>query len=1103
MQVLDCYLQKQLKIISFMYGSNKLGEYMRTVVQPLFFLSLLLVATDLFSQEQNIAVKGKVTDTNGDPLIAVSVIIKGTQSGVTTDIDGNYEINAPSDGVLEFSTIGMVTQSVPINNRSTVNVVMQDDNLFLEELVVVGYGTQKKENLTGAVSTVNVERALENKPFTDPAKGLQGAIPGLTITFSNGAINKDPVLNIRGLGSLNAENGGSPLILVDNVVVNDISVVNADDIASISVLKDASSTAIYGARAAFGVILIKTKSGRPGSKFTVSYSNNFSWGSPTVLPKFAKDPVAEIAAMDKAMTRAKQSFDMFGMKAQPLMEGIERWKANYSKNRKGDQMIMGEDFEILNGVTYFYRLWDPVKIMYQDWTPQQNHNLQITGGGEKISFALSGAYQYQEGILKIKPDKLNKYNLSLSINANVNKWLDIDSRISIRQYDFNYPYAYQDPYYYMWRWGTYFPYGQYTDENGTNAYFRHIPGYLHNANYSTFQETYMNAQVGGTVKLGNFVQLRSEFAYTTTNGNTHETGGYVALWDFWGGGLSYNTKLPSSSFDEVDFTTTKRTQITSNTFVTYEQSFNNHNLKVTAGLNVEEGKYTEQYSKKLGLMDKNNGQLPLAYGTPTVNGDASNWAVIGMFARVNYSFLNRYLLEVSGRYDGSSNFPAHSRWAFFPSFSVGYRISEENFFTPLKNVVSDMKIRASYGLIGNQNVGPDRFIPKMTTATAGWIVGSSRVLYTGLPANVSSDLFWEDIATLNIGADLRFFKNQYGITFEWFQRENRNMLSVGETLPEAFGTAAAMVNDGRLRTRGWEITVDGAHTFDNGLNIYANINISDYKSVITEWNSNSGNLLTQNYKGKTIGEIWGFETDRYFTSEADVANSPSQTSLQTGNFVYGPGDIKFKDKNGDNVINAGNSTLDNHGDLVKIGNTTPRYQYSFRIGGSFKGVDIDLYFQGIGKRNLWATGNEAIPYYRGADVMYQHQMDFWSEDNPNAKYPRPYVGNATSAISNMYKMADAAANSGNNFYPQTKYLLNLSYLRLKNLTIGYTLPKELTNRISLEKVRIYFSGENLFEWAQRKIPVDAEITAGSSTSNFYGRTAPFFRTLSFGVQLSM
>ncbi|MBR5856520.1 MAG: TonB-dependent receptor [Bacteroidales bacterium] len=1086
-----------------MYVSNKSGTLARIVPFVLIAFSLLFVTADLKAQSSEITVKGRVTDTQGEPLIAVNVLVKGTQQVVTTDFDGNYQIMAPANATLEFTSIGMVTQSVAINNRAVINVVMQDDNLLLNELVVVGYGTQKKENLTGAVSTVNVERTLENKPFTDPAKGLQGAVPGLTITFSNGAINKAPVLNIRGTGSLNAENGGSPLILVDNVVVNDISVVNADDIESVSVLKDASSTAIYGARAAFGVIIIKTKSGKMGSKFTISYSNNFSWGTPTVLPEFPKDAVAEIDAMDKAMTRAKQSFDMFGMKAQPLMAGIERWKANYSHNRKGDQMIMGEDFEILDGVTYFYRLWDPVDIMYQDWTPQQNHNIQVTGGGEKISFALSGAYQYQEGILKIKPDKLNKYNLSLSVNANVNKWFDIDSRISIRQYDFSYPYAYQDPYYYMWRWGTYFPYGQYTDENGTNAYFRHIPGFLHNASYSTQRETYMNAQVGGTIKIGEFVQLRSEFAYTTTHGNTHETGGYVALWDFWGGGLSYNTKLPSSSADETHFSSSKRTQITSNTFATYEQGFNDHLVKATVGLNVEQGTYQEQYSKKLGLMDKNNGQLPLAFGTPTVNGDASDWAVVGLFARVNYSYLNRYLLEISGRYDGSSNFPSHSRWAFFPSFSVGYRISEEPFFTPLKNVVSDMKIRGSYGLIGNQNVGPDRFIPKMTTATAGWIVGSSRVLYTGLPANVSNNLFWEDIATLNIGADMRFFKNQYGITFEWFQRENRNMLSVGETLPEAFGTTAAMVNDGRLRTRGWEVTIDGAHTFSNGLNIYANINVSDYKSIITEWNSNSAYLLTQNYKGKTIGEIWGFETDRYFTSAQDVADSPSQVRLQTGNFVYGPGDIKFKDQNGDNVIDAGSSTLDDHGDLIKIGNTTPRYQYSFRIGGNYKGFDLDIYFQGIGKRNLWATGNEAIPYYRGADVMYEHQMDFWTESNTDAKYPRPYVGNATSAISNMNKMADAAANSGNNFYPQTKYLLDLAYLRLKNLTIGYTIPKEITSRAHLEKVRIYFSGENLFEVAQRKIPIDPEITAGSSTSNFYGRTAPFFKTLSFGVQLSM
>lgn len=1062
------------------------------------------VADLAYAIEDKITVTGKVTDTAGEPLVGVSVVVVGEQGNVAiSDIDGVYTIVSPANGTLEFSLIGMENTRVPVGGKSVVDVVMKEENLVLDELVVVGFGSQRKENLTGAVSTVNVGRTMDGKPFTDPAKGLQGAVPGLTVTFSNGAINNAPAINIRGMGSLNAADGGSPLILVDNVVVSDISLVNAEDIESISVLKDAASTSIYGARAAFGVILIKTRSGRMGSKFSVSYTNNFSWGTPTVLPQFPKDAVAEIAAMDAAMARGKQAFDMFGMKAQPLMDGIERWIANYSHNRRGHEMIMGEDFEIKDGVTYFYRLWDPVKEMYQKWTPQQSHNLQITGGSDRISFVLSGGYQYQEGILKIKPDIINKYNLSLSVNAKAAPWVDIEARMNLRQTDYDYPYSYQDPYYYMWRWGTYFPYGTYTDWQGTTAWFRHIPGYLHNASYSTSRQSYYNTQVAATFHIGEYVDLRSEFAYSTTNRRVHESGGYVAMWDFWGGGLNYNTKLPGSSADEVEFTSYRTTQITSNTYATFEKDFGEHNLKVTAGVNIETGQSQMQMSKKMGLMDKELGQLPLATGAATVNGSASDWAVAGWFARVNYNYKNRYLAEVNGRYDGSSNFPSHSRWAFFPSFSLGYRVSEESFFAPVKQVVSDMKIRGSYGLIGNQNVGADRFIPTMSTAYASWLVDGAKVLYTGLPANVSSSLYWEDVATLDIGVDLRFLGNKYGITFDWFQRTNRNMLSVGETLPETFGTAAAMVNDGRLRTRGWEITIDGSHSFGNGLSIYGNVNISDYKSVITEWNANSGNLLTSNYKGKTIGEIWGFETDRYFTSAEDVASSPSQVGLQTGNFVFGPGDIKYRDLNGDNVINAGKSTLQDHGDLKVIGNTTPRYQYSIRVGGAWKGVDVDIYLQGIGRRQLWATGNEAIPYYRGADVMYEHQMDFWSPENPNARYPLPYTGNGSTAISGIRYMANAAANSGNNFYPQTKYLLNLSYLRVKNITIGYSLPDKWISRANLTKARVYFSGENLFEFSQKKIPIDPEITAGSATSNFYGRTAPFERIISFGVQLTM
>lgn len=1061
-------------------------------------------ADPAYAIEDKITVTGKVTDTAGEPLVGVSVVVVGEQGNVAiSDIDGVYTIVSPANGTLEFSLIGMENTRVPVGGKSVVDVVMKEENLVLDELVVVGFGSQRKENLTGAVSTVNVGRTMDGKPFTDPAKGLQGAVPGLTVTFSNGAINNAPAINIRGMGSLNATDGGSPLILVDNVVVSDISLVNAEDIESISVLKDAASTSIYGARAAFGVILIKTRSGRMGSKFSVSYTNNFSWGTPTVLPQFPKDAVAEIAAMDAAMARGKQAFDMFGMKAQPLMDGIERWISNYSHNRRGHEMIMGEDFEVKDGVTYFYRLWDPVGEMYQKWTPQQSHNLQITGGSDRISFVLSGGYQYQEGILKIKPDIINKYNLSLGVNAKAASWVDIEARMNLRQTDYDYPYSYQDPYYYMWRWGTYFPYGTYTDWQGTTAWFRHIPGYLHNASYSTSRQSYYNTQVAATFHIGEYVDLRSEFAYSTTNRRVHESGGYVAMWDFWGGGLNYNTKLPGSSADEVEFTSYRTTQITSNTYATFEKDFGEHNLKVTAGVNIETGQSQMQMSKKMGLMDKELGQLPLATGAATVNGSASDWAVAGWFARVNYNYKNRYLAEVNGRYDGSSNFPSHSRWAFFPSFSLGYRVSEEPFFAPVKQVVSDMKIRGSYGLIGNQNVGADRFIPTMSTAYASWLVDGAKVLYTGLPANVSSSLYWEDVATLDIGVDLRFLGNKYGITFDWFQRTNRNMLSVGETLPETFGTAAAMVNDGRLRTRGWEITIDGSHSFGNGLSIYGNVNISDYKSVITEWNANSGNLLTSNYKGKTIGEIWGFETDRYFTSAEDVASSPSQVGLQTGNFVFGPGDIKYRDLNGDNVINAGKSTLQDHGDLKVIGNTTPRYQYSIRVGGAWKGVDVDIYLQGIGKRQLWATGNEAIPYYRGADVMYEHQMDFWSPENPNARYPLPYTGNGSTAISGIRYMANAAANSGNNFYPQTKYLLNLSYLRVKNITIGYSLPDKWISRANLTKARVYFSGENLFEFSQKKIPIDPEITAGSATSNFYGRTAPFERIISFGVQLTM
>jgi len=1073
--------------------------------------ALLLLAGSIWAQ--NIKVTGIVTDSKGESLVGISVLIEGTRTGVATDSNGAYEIYAPPGAGLVFSAIGMKTEIVPVKNRSVINVIMTEDTRLLEGLVIVGFGTQRKENLTGSVATVDVNKSLQGKPIVDVAKGLQGVVPGLTITYSNGGINNAPVINVRGMGSINAtnKNGGAPLIVVDNVVVDNINFINPEDIESISVLKDAASTSIYGARAAFGVMLVKTKSGKKGEKFTVSYSSNYAFSTPTLLPEFAKDPVAEIQATDAALSRfGGTGMEVFGMTASTLIPGIQKWLSTYKNNRDGDKMILGEDFGIVNGRVNFFRIWDPVEVMFQSWIPQVNQNLQVSGGTDRLSFYVSGAYNYQEGVLKINTDKRNKYNMTAGVNASVNKWLDLEVKINSRHYTYEEPYiGYMDPYYTMWRWGSYMPYGSYTDENNVSGYFRGAHGFLSTARMNSEKESYTNSGVNATIKLTNTLNLRTEFAYSTINRLNYVHGGTVQLWDYWSASppLRMNT-LGTGSTDRVEYSSKRYTQITSNTYATYNESFGDHSVKVTAGVNFENGDYIYHNSQRRTLMDPETGEIPLATGDQYVDGDHTDWAVAGIFGRINYDYKKRYLLEVNGRYDGSSNFPTSSRWAFFPSFSVGYRISEESWWQSIKDIVYDAKIRASYGSIGNQDVGADRFIPTMTTSSAlNWLSTSgTRPVYTNNPANVSSMLKWETINTLNVGLDMGFFKNELSVVFDWFIRDNKNMIAPGTTLPTTFGVGAASQNTGSLRTSGWEVELSYNHSFGNDLYAYGTATLSDYRSKITEWTGNDSKMLYTNYEGKVIGEIWGFKHAGFFKDAEDVTSSPSQVTLQNGSFVYGPGDVKYVDLDNSQAINGGTQTLDDHGDLTVIGNTTPRYQYSLRLGGGWKGFDFDLFLQGVGKRNLWGTGSMVIPLYNAANnTMYEHQMDFWTPDNQDAFYPNPAVASETaSTISNMAGLSNAAAATGRNFYPQDKYLLNLAYLRLKNLTIGYTIPANLTQKVSIDKVRIYVSGQNLFEFKKTNLPVDPEITSGSPSFNaYYGRTMPFTRTLSFGIQVSL
>jgi TonB-linked SusC/RagA family outer membrane protein len=1068
-----------------------------------FMLGIFLCLSS-FAQTRTIT--GNVsTSEDNTPLTGVTVNVKGTDGSTVTNASGNFSISASTGQTLVFSYVGYITKETVVGSGNTLSVSLNHNVNALQDVVVVGYGTQKKANLTGAVTTVDVAKTFASKPINDPTKALQGVVPGLTIQYGNGGITSGASINIRGVGSINGS--GRPLILVDNVQTDDLSIINPNDIESISVLKDAASASIYGARAAFGVILIKTKTGRRNQKATVSYNNYFSWNTPTVLPDFA-NPVDELAALNAAGIRAGTSSpETFGMNLVKLRAGILNWEQKYSKTNTGTEMIKGEDWDIdpNDGRAYFFKVWDPKKEMLNKYTFSQEHNISVQGGTQNLSYYLSGAYSFDGGIIKMNPDQVNKYNFTLGLNSTVNKWLDLSAKAMYRNFRYDYPYQYQDYWYYFWRWGSYFPYGTYQGD-----YFRVNSAYLAAASKANTTDNYQRVDFGATVKLNSHFNIRMDYTIGRDNVLNHEAGGPVLAWDFWGAGAPVLHDISSTSSNQVTYSTGRQMVNTFNAYGTYQNTFAGaHNLKIIAGINSEQDENINFYASRKGLLDPSQAELGLTYGAQT-SGPSSiglpistTWsrnghgqqAFAGYFGRINYDYKGKYLLELNGRYDGSSAFSPLDRWAFFPSASAGYRISEENFMEPVKNVLSDLKIRASYGTLGNQDVGGNYYLRTMNGAQANWIDNSGAYAATiTQPSAVANSLQWEKVSTLDFGLDARLFQNHIGVTFDWYERNTEGMIQ-NTSVPATFGIGGPKINAGNFRNRGYEITVDGNWTIGKNVNLYTTLGFSDGKTVFTKWNNPNQSISTAfNYVGKTYGEIWGFETDGYFKDSADVAKSPSQKTLQSGNFVFGPGDVKYKDLNGDGKIDGGAMTLGDHGDLKVIGNTQPRYQYNARIGGSWKNFDIDIFIQGVGSRQFWAVGQNILPLWQSTDILFQNQLDYWTPTNTNAKYPALYPGNQSGTVGGLL-------TGGNNFYPSSKYILNLAYCRLKNLTIGYTIPDNLLKKYGIGKLRVYATGENLGEISNVGVPMDPEMTDGFNGSSI-GRTFPFMRSYAFGVQLS-
>jgi TonB-linked SusC/RagA family outer membrane protein len=1134
---------------------------MRKILQLVLLLcGLIFYDLPLYAQQRTIT-GTVVSAVDNTPLAGVTISVKGTNTITQTDANGKFSVTANTGQSLQFTYVGFTLQEVVIGTDNVINITLAQDQGTLSDVVVVGYGTQRRGNLTGAVTSVDMSK-LDSRPIADAGRGLQGVVPGLSVRIPSGEVGSDPLMRIRGfVGSI--EGSSTPLILVDNVEIPSIQMVNPNDIETITVLKDAAASSIYGSKAAFGVILITTKKGSRTEGATLNYSNNFSFQKP------AKE--IEIAGIDglqytldahKNMKQSGPAGGFWRINDESLAKARE-WQEKYGNTISwNDPVVYGRDWIFDGSDKYGYRIYDPVAAMVKDNAFTQNHNVSVNGRSGGTRYNASVGYLGQEGMMKpATHDDFTRYTANLGVSTKVTDAVTV--RGSILYSDRTKRYANSitgfgaDPWLYIYRWSRLFPTG--VLENGEEI--RDPYWDTKNAHTATLGQKYNNLSIGTTIDIMKNWNVVADYTfdrrdellssgvpertarepwytpvlrkdengnqiYVDEEGNPTETGG-IPAYQF--PLVNYIQKTSSNVFRS----TFSEQRHTVNAYSTYNLNLNNdHQFKFMVGTNMVAGKWSSHTSRRSELINNDNPQFPFGVGTETSSGDA-NWdGLVGYFGRVNYAFNNKYLLEGNLRYDGTSKFPEHVRWKWYPSFSAGWVLSNEKFMESLDPVLSFAKFRGSWGSIGDQSVPNSLYMPVMGIGKNSWLSGAGAQFFNlGVPRAVSDALFWQDIVTLNLGADLRFFNDKFGATIDLFERQTQNMIIGGEALPATFGAAPPQGNFGNLKTRGWELALDFKHRLQNGLGINISANISDAITDITkgpDWNtayenrSVSGSFTT----GKRYGDIYGYVTDRLYQKDDFVydangnhiqetiiwngtskrtnklaGNNPVyQTQFEDGNqiLLIGPGDVKFVDVNGDGYITPGNGTFGDPGDQVVIGNMLPRYEYGFRVELDYKSFDFSVIGQGVGKRHIWGAGQLAIPGFHVKDGAMPQAIaeDYWREDRTDAFYPRAWNMNG--------------ANSGFVMVPQTRYLLNMAYFRIKNISLGYNIDPKLLDRVRLKQARVYVSLENMITFDNlRGLPIDPEAISGVSmlAGNYnLGRTGtgtPTFKIASVGLNISL
>lgn len=1094
-----------------------------------FFISclLLFISTGLSAQD---LIKGIVFDNTGESAIAATVVVKGTGATTITDVDGNFAIKGKIGDVITISYVGFTPLEVKVSKLEGNRYTLAENNKVLGEVIVVGMDKQKRNTITSALSTVGGD-LVETRPITDLTSALQGNVAGLnfaTDATSNalgGEMGAEINFSIRGVPSIN---GGAPYVLVDGIEQR-MQDVNPADIESITVLKDASASAVYGARAAYGVVLVTTKSGKT-EKTRISYRGTVGFSKPINMPQMMNS--VEFA------NYINERNDNMGVKHIFSLETIEKMKEfmknPYSANLPGLGLTPdGSGWGAAYDNQYANTDW--FDYYFKDSSIMHTHNLNVTGGSEKVKYYIGTGYVYQEGLMDHVTDDMRKFNLNTKIEIKANNWLKFNFNNNLAYNKIGRPMPNQTIFY-----GTIanaYPNrpmqlpveSEYNLPNWNELMYLKQSSYKQDRisdalSFATVISPIKNLEIVGDMKV-RFDVSNNDFTlkkpiYEKPDGTYQVTEGNKQGYQY--PGMRWQNTQFGSYTRGSGFNYYLAPTISSS----YVYELGEHFFKAMAGFQAEKEKLSSEYMYKDGMLTDEIYSFANANGMVYVGESRNHWSTLGVFARLNWNYRETYFFEFSGRYDGSSRFASGSRWGMFPSFSAGYDISREKFFSDLNTPFSQLKLRASYGRLGNQSqAGYHQYLsvmPLIPNNPDAWLLpGISSTPDKGTtatsPNTISPYISWEKIDHANLGFDIMMLKNRLSVTADIYQRTNKDMLGQPERIPDISGIPESkknLVNNADMRTRGWELSVNWSDQLKNGFSYGVGFNISDYKSEITRYN-NPDKILSNNhtglagnksyYKGMDLGEIWGYEADDLFLSNREIEEYLTEVDLSffKPNHAWQVGDLKYKDINGDGKVTPGEGTLGNRGDLKVIGNTTPRYSFGFNFRAGYKGVEVSALFQGVAKRDFPMAGST---YLFGGRNFFKEHLDYFSYDNPNGYLPRLTDPN----------QVDYKVNTG---YNTTRYLLNAAYMRMKNLTVSYTFQPKVTNYLGLSNLKVYFTCDNLFTISKLKGQFDPETinqvntwAGGSNESapgmtsalmqNGNGKVYPMNRNFVFGIDLT-